>query len=189
MKISTKIDDKNNIKKLILSAIFLTLGFVLPMLTGQIPVIGKILLPMHIPVLLCSLICDWKYGAAIGFILPISRSVLFSVPVMYPTAIAVAFKMTVYGIIPYLLYKRSDSKKKSIGSLYFALFTAMISGRIVRCLFEIILLGLQGKTFVAEAFFTGVILNGIPGIVIQLIVVPIVVIAIEKSNILKIKRK
>jgi len=155
------------------------------MLTGQLPVIGKILLPMHIPILLCSLICDWKYGAVIGFILPISRSFLFSVPVMYPTAIAVAFEMTVYGIIPCVLYKKYNTKKKSIGSLYFSLVTAMISGRIVRCFAEIILLGLQGKSFVAEAFFTGVILNGFPGIIIQLIIVPIVVISLEQSKILK----
>lgn len=179
---------KNYLKKLILSALFLALGFVLPMLFGQIPVIGKALLPMHIPVLLCSLICDWKYGAAIGFILPISRSVLFSVPVMYPTAIAVAFEMTVYGIIPCLLYKRYDSKKKSIVSLYFSLISAMILGRIIRGIMEVILLGIQGKSFVAEAFFSGVILNGIPGMVIQLIVVPIVVIVLEQSNVLKKKR-
>ena len=120
--------------------------------------------------------------------MPIARSLLFSVPVMYPTAIAVAFEMTVYGIVPSTLYKHSESKKKSIASLYFSLITAMIIGRIVRCIMEILLLGLQGKSFVAEAFFTGVILNGIPGIIIQLIVVPLVIIAIEQSKIFKRKK-
>mgnify|MGYP003306633627 CR=1 FL=1 len=98
----------SNLKKLIFSAFFLALGFILPMLIGQIPTIGQMLLPMHIPVFLCGMICDFKYGCLIGFILPILRSLLFSVPVMYPTAIAVAFEMATYGlivgIIGYFLY-------------------------------------------------------------------------------------
>ena len=53
-------------KNLTLSAMFTALGLVLPMLTGNIPQIGSMLLPMHIPVFLCSLICGWQYGLAVG---------------------------------------------------------------------------------------------------------------------------
>ena len=61
------------IKNLTFSAMFLALGMVLPFLTGQIPQIGNMLLPMHIPVLLCGLICGWQYGALVGLILPLLR--------------------------------------------------------------------------------------------------------------------
>lgn len=60
-----------NTKKLAYAALFLALCLVLPMLTGQIPQIGSMLLPMHIPVLLCGLVCGWQYGAAVGFVAPL----------------------------------------------------------------------------------------------------------------------
>lgn len=64
-------------KNLTLSALFLALGYALPFLTGQIPQFGSMLLPMHIPVFLCALICGWQYGAVIGFILPLTRCLFF----------------------------------------------------------------------------------------------------------------
>ena len=50
-------------KKLTLSAMFIAVGMVLPLLTGQIQQIGSTFLPMHLPVILCGLICGWQYGA------------------------------------------------------------------------------------------------------------------------------
>ena len=172
----------NNLKKLIISALFLAIGFILPMLIGQIPVLGKALLPMHIPVLLCCLICGWKYGSIIGFILPILRSFLFSVPVMYPTAIAVAFEMTVYGIVTGLLYERA--KRKNLPTLYLCLIISMLAGRIVRCIAEILLLELYGNSFVWQAFMSGTIINSIPGIILQLIVIPAVMLALKQAHLL-----
>ena len=74
----------NFLKNMALAALFLAIGLVLPFFTGQIPAVGKMLLPMHIPVLLCGLICGWQWGLGVGFVLPVLRSVLFSMPVMYP---------------------------------------------------------------------------------------------------------
>lgn len=95
----------NKTKKVILSAMFIGIGLVLPFLTGQIHVIGKMLLPMHIPVLLCGFICGWQYGLLVGFILPLFRSVLFSMPVMYPNAIGMAFELATYGAVSGLLHE------------------------------------------------------------------------------------
>lgn len=58
-------------QNLALSAMFIAIGIVLPFFTGQLQQIGNMLLPMHLPVLLCGLICGWQYGAAVGFILPL----------------------------------------------------------------------------------------------------------------------
>ena len=170
---------KENLKNLIYSALFLTLGFVLPMLTGQIPVVGQALLPMHIPVFLCGLICGARYGALLGFSLPLLRSLIFSVPVMYPTAIAVAFEMAAYGLLSGLLYSRS--KRKSLFALYSVIVAAMIVGRIVRCIAQMALLGLFGNPFVWQTFFSGVIVSSVPGIILQLIIIPAVMVAARRT--------
>ena len=74
----------SNIKLLVLAALFLALGLVLPFLTGQIPEIGSMLCPMHIPVLLCGFFCGWPWGLAVGLITPVLRSFLFGMPPMFP---------------------------------------------------------------------------------------------------------
>ena len=87
---------KNN-KKLVLSALFLAIALVLPFLTGQIPEIGSMLCPMHIPVLLCGFFCGWQYGLAVGFVAPLLRSFLFGVPYLYPMAVSMAFELAANG--------------------------------------------------------------------------------------------
>ena len=171
---------REGMKLNILAALFLALGFILPMLTGQIPAIGKSLLPMHIPVFLCAFLCGWERGAAVGFILPLFRSLIFSVPVMFPTAIAVAFEMTTYGIVAGILY--GLFKKKSIVAIYSSMLIAMIAGRILRCAAEFILLDFFGSGFVFAAFVSGVLLHSIPGIILQLFVVPAVMLALKKAK-------
>ena len=99
------------------------------MLTGQIPQIGSMLLPMHIPVLLCGLVCGWQYGAVVGFVAPLLRSVLFGMPPMYPVAIAMAFELLTYGLVIGLVYRRLA--KKGLAGVYAALLTAMAAGRLV----------------------------------------------------------
>ena len=95
------------LKKLVLSAMFIAVGLVLPFFTGQIPQIGKMMLPMHLPVFLCGLICGWPYGLAVGFVTPLLRSMIFSMPVMYPAAIAMAFELATYGFVAGFLYNLS----------------------------------------------------------------------------------
>ena len=78
-------------KNLVRASLLMALGLLLPFLTGQIPQIGRMLSPMHIPVLLCGMICGWPYGLAVGFLTPLLRSVLFGMPAIYPQAVAMAF--------------------------------------------------------------------------------------------------
>ena len=153
-----------NSRRLTISAMLLALGLVLPFFTGQIPQIGKMLLPMHIPVFLCALICGWKYGAIVGCILPIMRSMLFSMPIMFPTAVAMAFELLTYGFVTGVIYARSS--KKNIKDVYVSLIVAMIAGRGIWGIVNCILLGIE-TDFWAVAF-----VNGIPGIILQLILVP-----------------
>ena len=174
-------------KKLALSAMFLAIGIVLPFLTGQIREIGNTLLPMHIPVLLCGLICGWQYGLAVGFILPLIRSVAFGMPPLYPNAIAMAFELAAYGFVSGFLYARM--RQKNIATLYGALLSAMVIGRLVWGFAEIILLRLRQDAFTFEAFLSGAVLKAIPGIIIQLILIPAIMLALGKAGFVTFKKQ
>lgn len=179
MKITTQ--------KLTLSAMFLAIGLVLPFLTGQIPQIGNMLLPMHLPVFLCALICGWEYGMAIGFILPLLRSFLFSMPVLYPVAIAMAFELATYGLVAGLLYGRS--RWQCVRALYRALIAAMLAGRIVWGIVEVLLLGVGENAFTWKLFLSGAVFNAIPGIAIQLLVIPAIMLALNKTGLIPLKKR
>lgn len=167
-------------KKLAYAALFLALCLVLPLLTGQIPQVGSMLLPMHIPVLLCGLVCGWQYGAAVGFVAPLLRSLLFTMPKLYPVAIAMAFELLTYGLVIGLVYRRLA--KKGMVGVYAALVTAMVAGRLVWGVAEVVLLGLNGNAFTAQAFLAGALLNAVPGIIVQLILIPAVMAALQKAG-------
>lgn len=169
---------KNVTRKLTLSAMFMAIGILLPLLTGQIQRIGNMLLPMHIPVLLCGLICGWQYGAVVGFILPLMRSVMFGMPPFYPMAVAMAFELAAYGFVTGFVYSRVH--RKNIGTTYLSLIAGMISGRVIWGIAEVILLGIGGKSFTWEMFISGAVLNAVPGIVIQLIIIPAIMAAVRK---------
>src|SRR5690554_7360836 len=95
----------NNVKKLVLTGLFIALGFVLPFLTLQNPTLGNILLLMHIPILLCGFICGWQYGLAAGLVLPVFRSFTLGMPPMFPVAVVMSFELAAYGLFTGLLYK------------------------------------------------------------------------------------
>ena len=159
---------------------FLAIGQILPFVTGQIPEIGKMLCPMHLPVLLCGFICGPRYAAIIGFICPLMRSVLFNMPIMYPSAIGMAFELMTYGLISGLLSEKWGNR--SYRDIYAALIIAMIAGRVIWGIAQIVLLGIKGNTFTMSAFLSGAIVNAIPGIILQLILIPLLVKSLNLNS-------
>lgn len=174
------------LKKLVFAALCLALCMVLPLLTGQIPQIGKALSPMHIPVLLCGFLCGWPLGLAVGAIAPVLRSALFGMPALYPDAVCMAFELAAYGAVSGMLYRILPRKPWSV---YVALLAAMIAGRIVWGVVKWVLLGLAGSAFTMEMFLAGALLNAIPGIVLHIVLIPIVVLALEKAGVAKNRPK
>ena len=172
----------SKIKTLVLSAMFLALGLVLPFLTGQIKEIGNMLLPMHIPVLLCGLICGWQYGLVVGLIVPVLRYFLFGMPVIYPNAVSMAFELATYGFVVGFLYNRS--KWKCIVSLYRSMLIAMLAGRVVWGIVQAILIGVGENAFNIKVFVAGAFLNAVPGIIIQLILIPAIMVALRKAKLI-----
>lgn len=182
-----KTNTQSSVVRLVLSALFLALGLVLPFLTGQIQQIGNMLLPMHLPVLLCGFICGWPYGLAVGAVLPIMRSALFTMPVLYPGAIAMAFELATYGFLAGFVFGRA--RWQCVRSLYRALIVAMLGGRLVWGLAMLCLLGVNGKLFTLGAFWTGAFANALPGIMLQLVLIPSVMLLFHKTHLMPMRKK
>lgn len=157
---------------------FLAIAYVLPFFTGQIPQIGSMLCPMHIPVLLCGFICGWPWGLAVGLLAPLLRSVVLGMPPLFPTAICMAFELATYGAMTGVFYKRLPKKK---GFVYVSLIASMIAGRLVWGLAMMVCMGIKGGSFGAAAFLAGAVTNAIPGIVLQIVVIPIIVMLSERA--------
>ena len=174
----------NQVKKTVLAGLLLAIGMVLPFVTGQIPQIGSMLLPMHIPVLLCGFICGWKYGLVAGITAPLLRSLTLSMPPIFPTATCMAFELAAYGALAGLLYNLLPKKKLNI---YVSLLSAMIIGRIIWGLAMLICLNINGGAFTFTAFLSGAIINALPGIIIQIILIPILIMALENVKVLNMK--
>ena len=176
----------NSVKKLVYSAICLALCLVLPFLTGQIPEVGSMLLPMHLPVFLCALICGWQYGTAVGFILPLMRSAIFGMPPMMPTAVAMAFELAAYAFVAGFLYSRA--RWQCTRMLYRSLIIAMLAGRAVWAAAMMVLMGLSGGGFTWRIFLSGAFLNAIPGILLQLILIPMIMVALDRAKLVPFRR-
>ncbi|MBQ2847939.1 MAG: ECF transporter S component [Clostridia bacterium] len=170
------------VKNLTFSAMFLALCMVLPVITGGIPQIGNALSPMHIPVFLCGFICGWQYGASIGFVAPLMRSIIFSKPVMYPAAVGMSFELAAYGLICGVLYKVLPKKPVYI---YIGLIISMLGGRMVWGIARYIMAGLSGSEFSVSMFVSGAFTTALPGIICHLIVVPLIIMVFEKRIFIK----
>lgn len=166
-------------KKLVYSAMCLALCLVLPFLTGQIPEIGSMLLPMHIPVLLCGFLCGGGWGAAVGFTAPLLRHLLFGMPPM-PGCISMALELATYGFVVGLLHRKLG---KGVKGIYVSLICAMAAGRLVWGIAQMAIMGLNGGSFPFSAFVAGAFTSAIPGIVLQLVLLPILVRALEKAGV------
>jgi len=168
---------KTDVKTMVLSALFLALALVLPFLTGQIPEVGSMLCPMHIPVLLCGFFCGWPWGLAVGFLAPLLRSLFFGMPPMFPAAVSMAFELSTYGSISGRLYRKLPHSKISV---YISLLTAMVAGRLVWGIVRFLCAGLDVSAFGLSAFWAGAVTTAIPGIIVQLLLIPVLVITLKK---------
>lgn len=174
----------NRLLRLILAALFLAIAYVLPFLTGEIPEIGSMLCPLHIPVLICGFICGCSWGLAVGFIAPLFRSLLLGMPPLFPTAVCMAFELATYGAIAGLMHKILPRKKSYI---YISLLTAMIAGRFVWGAAMILCLGISGGTFTFTAFLAGAFTNAIPGIIVQIVLIPLLVMVLDNPKVIQLK--
>ncbi len=169
----------SNVKKLVFASACAALCLVLPMAFHAIPNAGQVILPMHIPVLLCGLVCGWPYGGICGILGPLLSSVITGMPpaAMLPSMMV---ECCVYGFTSGLLMKHVRTGK-TVTDLYIALISAMIAGRGVAGFAKALIFTPGVAPF---AWVTTSLVTGIPGIVIQLVLMPLVVTALTRARLI-----
>ena len=168
------------LKNLVLSAMFIAIGIVLPFFTGQIPEVGKMLLPMHLPVFFCGLICGWQYGLVCGLIGPLFSSLLTQMPPMaiLPSMMA---ELAVYGAVTGLMMYAFKYKTTYL-SLYTSLVVALISGRVVSGILKALIFSAGNYSF--SVWVTASFVTCLPGLAIQLVIIPTLVKVLAKAKLL-----
>lgn len=164
-------------KRTVLAALCVALCVVLPMAFHAIPDGGSIFLPMHIPVLICGLVCGWPYGFLCGLMGPALSCLLTGMP---PAAFlpAMMVECGVYGLVSGLMLLFVHTQNTRL-DLYIALITAMIAGRVVSGIAKALIFtpGLSLTAWITASFVTA-----LPGIVIQLVLIPLLVSLLMKSR-------
>lgn len=171
---------KKDVRRLVIAAMLLALGMVLPFLTGQIPAIGQMISPLHIPAFICGLTCGWQWGLVLGVVLPFLRSIVFGMPPLVAVAIPMAFELAVYGAVCGLLYPLFVKQTKRLPAMLAALVIAMIAGRLVGGAAKAVVMGITGAGYTFAAFVAGYFTSTLVGAAIHLVLVPAVVTAVEK---------
>lgn len=166
------------LKKIILSALFLSIAYLLPFFIGNIPRIGKALCPMHIPIILCGFICGPSAGVVVGFIVPILRSLTVGQPMFFPMGVSMAFELAVYGFMSGFLYRSFPNKKVFV---FISLILTMLAGRLVWGIARLLCVGLDTSKFNFTMFWMESVVTAIPGIIVQFVVIPTLVIICEKT--------
>lgn len=173
---------KTNVKNLVLTAFFIALGLLVPMAFHAFG-LGKAFLPMHIPILLCGLICGLPYGAFCGAIVPLLSALLTGMPVLFPTGVAMMFELCIYGLLTGFFYRQKK------WNLYLSLILAMLLGRAVSGVMNAIFMGLLNNPYGFSVFLSTTFAVSLPGIILQLVAVPLLVVLLEKARVIERPKK
>ncbi len=173
---------RKTLNNMVLTAMFIAIAILLPLLTANIDNYGKMLCPMHIPILICGAVCGWQWGMAAGFISPLLRSLLLQAPVMFPNAVSMAFELAAYGAVIGIMFYILSSRVERLGSVYISLTLAMIVGRLTLALARFAMFGMFGEPYSWSVFMTEAIVTAVPAIVLQYAIVPPIVYALGRKR-------
>ncbi|MBN2897877.1 MAG: ECF transporter S component [Clostridia bacterium] len=160
-------------RNLIMSGLFIAIGVVLPILFHTVNMLGPVFLPMHIPVLIAGFFLPPYLAMVVGAVTPLLSSVTTGMPILFPMGVIMMFELATYGAFVAWIRGR-------VASDYVALLSAMLIGRAVAGLVVFVLSIGFGVKMNALLFVKGGIVTGLPGIAVQLILIPIVVRALRK---------
>jgi len=173
----------NNIKKMVIAALFIALGIVLPMAFHTIPNAGRIFLPMHIPILLCGIVCGFPYGLICGILTPLLSSLTTGMPpaAMLPAMIC---ELAVYGAVS-SLFMRYAPVKNMYAKTYVALIGAMLAGRVLFGALNAFIF--NAGAYSMRMWLTAAFVTALPGVAIQIIIIPAVVAALHKMKLIELQ--
>jgi niacin transporter len=156
-----------------LTGLLLATGVVFPFIFHQFGIAGRIFLPMHVPVFLAGLMLGPWSGLLVGALSPGLSAVMTGMP---PAALAIPMtpELAAYGLVSGLMFRGARM------NVYISLLGAMIAGRIVWVPMAVLiapLLGFEGRTL---TMVIAALAIGWPGIVIQLLFMPPIVIKLRR---------
>lgn len=167
-------------KKSVLTAACIALCVVLPMAFHSIPNAGSIFCPMHIPVLLCGLICGWPFGLLCGIAGPILSHLLTQMP-MLAILPSMVIELAVYGVTTGILMKYIRTGKIKT-DLYISLISAMLLGRIAAGAAKALIFA--AGEYSMTAWVTGHFITAWPALIIHLILIPVVYLALLQARLI-----
>ena len=163
---------------IVMCAVFISLGVLLPFIFHFFPSIGSIILPMHIPVLLCGFVCGKKYGTICGAVTPILSALILSRPTLFPNAVAMMFELAAYGFFAGLTSRHMH--------FALALVISMVCGRFVLGIVSFPLYSFAGINFGIKIFLMSAFVTCWPGILIQLMLIPTILISLQKAKVIEV---
>ena len=166
--------NRTNTRNIVLAGLLIAIGIIVPAIFHTTGIDGRVFLPMHIPVLLGGFLLSPLYAFLVGVVTPLVNSLLTSMPPLFPTAIIMMFELGVYGLIASYLYR--DAKMPLIISL----ILSMIAGRLVASLVTYVFVLAFSLQIDPMFILTGGILFALPGIIIQIILIPLLMHGIER---------
>ncbi len=168
------------VKRSIITAVCIALCVVLPMAFHSIQNAGSIISPMHIPVLLCGLICGPAFGLLCGLAGPLLSTLFAGMPPMaYLPPMMV--ELAVFGLVCGLMINLIRTGKL-YADLYISLVVSMIAGRIVAGIAKALIF--SAGSYSMAAWTTSYFVVSWPGIVIQLVLIPTIVFALMKAKLI-----
>lgn len=169
---------KKYIWEMVLASLCVALGVVLPIAVHWVPNAGSVLLPMHIPVLLCGLLCGPAYGLACGLLAPLLSSLITGMP---PVAYlpSMLCELAVYGFVAGLLICLVRTRSQA-ANVYIALIGAMLVGRAAYGAMNALIF--RAGEYSLQIWMAASFVTALPGIVIQLVLLPLIVLALRKAK-------
>lgn len=167
----------NKTKELSISALLIAIGVVLPMAFHIFNMGGPAFLPMHIPVIIAGFLLSPFFAVSVGVLTPVLSSILTSMPPLMPMIPIMAFELAAYALTAAVL------KRNTKFSDLLILLITMIFGRIVAGLVVFVMTSFfTVKLPAAHIFIKGAIITGLPGIIIQVILIPGVLYLLKKAK-------
>lgn len=162
---------KIKVRDIVLTALFVAIGVLLPIAFHTGNLLAKAFLPMHIPVILCGLICGPFLGGVAAVATTLLSSAITGMPPIYPVAVAMVFELMTYAVVAGVML-RFLKKMNLIFSLYISLICAMLLGRAVLGAVSFLLYGVLGNGYTFSAFIASAFVTALPGIIVQLVLIP-----------------
>lgn len=170
-------------KQITTSGLLIATGIILPMIFHTFALGGQIFLPMHIPILLGGFLLTPLFAVLVGCATPVLSWLLTGMPPLFPGSIHMLFELAVYAFVVSYLYHRRGTP------LYLTLIVGMLAGRAAAGIVNYVMLtSFFAGAFSIKAFLTAMFVTALPGIALQLVMIPIMVRLLESTHLFPRKK-